>query len=59
VIALTRNKPDTETNAGRSVRRQQLLDELVEIEKAGKTETSEKRREQIMAELETLWDDAA
>jgi len=36
-------------------RRQQLLDELVELEKSGKRE---KRREQIMSELEQLWDDA-
>ncbi|HEY5949518.1 MAG TPA: hypothetical protein VIV40_28685 [Kofleriaceae bacterium] len=55
-FALTRTKPDAETSAAREGRRQKLLDELVELEKAGK---NEKRREQIMAELEALWDDAA
>jgi hypothetical protein len=54
--ALTRTRPDAESSALREVRRQKLLDELVELEKAGK---NEKRREQIMAELEQLWDDAA
>jgi hypothetical protein len=55
-FALTRNKPDSKSTAGRDARRQQLLDELVELEKSGK---NEKRREQIMTELEGLWDDAA
>jgi hypothetical protein len=55
-FALTRNKPSSATTAGRDVQRQKLLDELVELEKAGK---NPQRREQIMTELEALWDDAA
>jgi hypothetical protein len=43
--------------AARHARRQQLLDELVELEKTGSQDP--KREEQILAELETLWDDAA
>jgi hypothetical protein len=63
VFALTRKKTDTKTTAGRDARRQQLLDELVELEKAAKNDKSPadsaRRREQIMTELEGLWDDAA
>jgi hypothetical protein len=55
-FALTHNRPDSTSTAAREARRQKLLDELVELEKSGK---NEKRREQIMAELEALWDDAA
>jgi hypothetical protein len=60
-FALTRNRPAGETTAARDGRRQKLLDELVEIEKAGLAGTgkNDKRREQIMSELESLWDDAA
>jgi len=40
----------------RAQRRQQLLDELVELERTNK---DKKRREAILAELENLWGDAA
>jgi len=50
-LALLRKKAPTE--AEREATRQKLLDELVELERAG---TQNKRREQIMAELESLWD---
>jgi hypothetical protein len=55
-IALRRSRPDSAAAAAREARRQKLFDELVELEKSGK---NEKRREQIVAELESLWDDAA
>jgi hypothetical protein len=55
-MALTRNRPDTAADKAREAKRQKLLDELVELEKSGK---NEKRREQIMNELEKLWGDAA
>lgn len=41
----------------RHVRRQKLLDELVELERSQAKGTA-KRREQILAELESLWDAA-
>jgi hypothetical protein len=41
----------------RDQRRQKLLDELVELERS-QAKGSAKRREQILAELETLWDAA-
>ena len=56
VFALDRSKVDHASTAQREERRQKLLEELVELEKSGK---NEKRREQIMAELEKLWDDVA
>jgi hypothetical protein len=56
VLALRRKGSDAGATAAREARRQQLLDELVELEKTGK---NERRREQIMAELEKLWGDAA
>lgn len=55
-IALSRKSEETHESDARKAKRQKLLDELVELEKAGK---NEKRREQIMTELEQLWDDAA
>ncbi len=55
-LALRRSRPDAAATAAREARRQKLLDELVELEKSGK---NQKRREQIMAELESLWGDAA
>ena len=55
-FALDRSKTEADKQASRDARRQKLLDELVELEKSGK---NEKRREQIMAELEKLWDHAA
>lgn len=53
VFALMRPKGGSDDE--RAARRQKLLDELVELERTGK---NAKRREQIMAELETLWDAA-
>lgn len=55
-FALRRPRAEVAATAAREARRQKLLDELVELEKSGK---NEKRREQLMAELESLWDDAA
>jgi hypothetical protein len=50
-FALFRRQRD----ADRSLRRQQLLDELVELERTSK---DKKRREAILAELEGLWGDS-
>jgi hypothetical protein len=50
-FALLRSKGPTD--AERQAKRQKLLDELVELERAGK---QNKRREQILTELEQLWD---
>jgi hypothetical protein len=55
-VAIRRKNPDAATTADREARRQKLLDELVELEKAGK---DGKRRDQVMRELEKLWDDGA
>lgn len=55
-LALRRKGADARGTAAREARRQALLDELVELEKSGK---NERRREQIIAELEKLWGDAA
>jgi hypothetical protein len=51
-FAFVARKPDT---AGRAARRQQLLDALVAMDKAGSK--NEKRREELLSELESLWDD--
>lgn len=51
-FAFVARKPDT---AGRAARRQQLLDALVAMDKAGSK--NEKRREELLGELESLWDD--
>jgi hypothetical protein len=40
----------------RAVRRQKLLDELVALEQGGKSAKNQKRREQLVTELESLWD---
>lgn len=56
VIALRRKNPNGASTVERDARRQKLLDELVELEKAGK---QGKRRDQVMRELEQLWDDGA
>lgn len=57
-VAIFKKRPDEVESAERTARRQKLLDELVELEKSGKTEgKAAKRREQIMTELEALWDD--
>lgn len=50
-FALFRRRQD----ADRQLRRQQLLDELVELERSNK---DKKRREAILAELEDLWPDS-
>jgi hypothetical protein len=50
-FALFRRQRD----ADRSLRRQQLLDELVELERTNK---DKKRREAILAELEDVWGDS-
>jgi len=52
-FALVRTR--TAEDAGRRQKRQQLLDELVELEK---NRGNSQRRDQVMAELERLWDDA-
>lgn len=51
-FAFVARKPDL---AGRAARRQQLLDALVAMDKAGSK--NEKRREELLTELEALWDD--
>lgn len=56
VAALARKRD--ETHREREVRRGKLLDELVELERSGAPGKAAKRREQIMAELESLWDAA-
>ncbi len=53
VFTIYRKRDPTEGE--REERRQKLMDELVELERSGK---DAKRREQIMAELESLWDAA-
>jgi hypothetical protein len=52
VFALVRKRSDT---AGREGRRQQLLDALVTMEKAGSK--NQVRKEELIAELESLWDE--
>lgn len=51
-------RPRVAVADAREARRQQLLDELVELEKSGKGGEAARRREQLMAELESLWGDA-
>jgi hypothetical protein len=43
-------------DATRASRRQKLLDELVAIEKGERSEKQDKRREQLLSELENLWE---
>jgi hypothetical protein len=50
-FALLRRAPAA--NAARAARRQKLLDELVELDRSGATG---KRRDAILAELESLWE---
>ncbi|HTL38469.1 MAG TPA: hypothetical protein VL326_35305 [Kofleriaceae bacterium] len=52
VFALVRTRSNT---AGRDARRQQLLDALVTMDKAGGK--NQARRDELVAELETLWDE--
>jgi hypothetical protein len=53
-FALQRTSATRAVDLARAHKRTQLLDELVELEKAGK---DNKRRAQITDELEALWDD--
>jgi hypothetical protein len=55
-FALHRTSTTRAADAARTAKRSKLLDELVELEKSGK---DAKRRAQITAELEALWDDAS
>jgi hypothetical protein len=57
LFAIYRARSAPPASAAREARRQALLDELVEVEKTGSVDA--KRKEQILAELESLWDDAA
>ncbi len=43
--------------AARVARRQQLLDELVELERGERTPKQDRRREVVLGELERLWDE--
>jgi hypothetical protein len=56
LVALLGRRQAAPVDAGRDGRRQRLLDELVELERAGAGEGGAARREQILAELEKLWD---
>lgn len=51
-FAFLKSRPD---NVHRAARRQQLLDALVAMDRAGGK--NEKRRAELVAELESLWDD--
>jgi hypothetical protein len=51
-LALFTRRPAEVAAAGEEVRRQRLLDELVELERSG---ANPKRREQLLVELEQLW----
>jgi hypothetical protein len=51
-LALLARRPAQAGDAEAEVRRQQLLDELVELERSG---ANPKRRDQLLAELEQLW----
>ncbi len=55
-LALVRTSSARAVEAGRAQRRTALLDELVELEKAGDAK-HDKRRAQIQSELEQLWGD--
>jgi hypothetical protein len=50
-----RRRPAQTANAEAEARRQRLLDELVELERAGAGTANPRRREQVLAELEQLW----
>jgi len=50
-------KPDTGIDPAREARRNKLMDELVELERAGKDSAKDrKRHDALVAELEKLWD---
>ena len=51
-LALFTRRPAEVAAAGEEVRRQRLLDELVELERSG---ANPRRREQLLVELEQLW----
>jgi hypothetical protein len=50
-----RRRPAQAVNAEADARRQRLLDELVELERAGAGAANPRRRDQVLAELEQLW----
>ena len=50
-----RRRPAQTANAEAEARRQRLLDELVELERAGAGAANPRRRDQVLAELEQLW----
>lgn len=50
-----RRRPAQTANPEAEARRQRLLDELVELERAGAGVANPRRREQVLAELEQLW----
>lgn len=55
---VARRRPAQAANAEAEARRQRLLDELVELERAGAgaaNSANSRRREQLLAELEQLW----
>jgi hypothetical protein len=52
---VARRRPAQTANAEAEARRQRLLDELVELERAGAGAANPRRREQVLAELEQLW----
>jgi hypothetical protein len=54
VFGFVRGKPD---NVAREARRQQLLDALVAMEKAGVQNQAAK--DELIKELESLWDEGA
>jgi len=57
-LAIYRTATSRASESGRSKKREELLDELVELEKAGLTgKADDKRRAQITNELEQLWVD--
>lgn len=55
-FALQRTSSDASTGAGREARRAKLLDELVDLERRGASNSKERhRKEQLIEELERLW----
>jgi hypothetical protein len=55
LFALLARRPAQAGDAETEVRRQRLLDELVELERSGADAANPRRREQLLAELEQLW----
>jgi hypothetical protein len=56
-IARRRTVVAAPDGADRAKRRQQLLDELVELERGERTPKEDRRREVLLGELERLWDE--